>query len=271
MSIVVAAALAALPASAAAPQWKTVTVSKHAGPVGAAMTIQRRRRGPGFADFRRLRLVVRVGGRTIVDRLLCANQRCGPGSHHELALENVSDGPLREAVMSVFTGGAHCCFETLIALVDGPHRGRLIDKLWGDPGYEGQIHDGQYQFISADDRFAYAFTSFAASGLPVQVFTIDAAGNLVDITQTRLDLVRDDLKQWWQAYVSERGKPDGDVRGVLAAWCADEYRLGATAVCETELRRALAKGWLRGPTVWPQNRAYIAALSKLLAKWGYPG
>jgi hypothetical protein len=235
------------------------------------MTVQRRTRGSGFYEYRRLQLLVKVGGKTVVDRLLCANGRCGPGSHHGLSLQNVYDGPLREPVVSVFTGGAHCCFETLIALVDGPHRGRLIDKDWGDPGYEGQLHDGQYEFISNDDRFAYAFTSFAASGMPAQVWTIDPSGKLVDITKTRLDLVRKDAKQWWKAYISYRGKTDGDIRGVLAAWCADEYRLGAKAACTAELGKALARHWLVGPDVWPQNGAYIAALANKLAKWGYTG
>jgi hypothetical protein len=212
---------------------------------------------------------VKVGGKTVVDRLLCANLRCNPGSHHDLSLQNVYDGPLREPVVSIFTGGAHCCFETLIALVDGPHRGRLIDKNWGDPGYEGQLHDGQYEFITNDDRFAYKFTSFAASGLPAQVWTIDPSGTLVDITKTRLDLVRDDAKEWWKAYISYRGKSDGDIRGVLASWCADEYRLGDKPACTTELGKALAKGWLKGPNVWPQNKAYIRALEETLVKWGY--
>jgi hypothetical protein len=233
------------------------------------MTFQRRTRGSGFSDYRKLRLVVRVGGKTVVERLLCANLRCNPGSHHDLSLQNVYDGPLREPVVSVFTGGAHCCFETLIALVDGPHRGRLIDKNWGDPGYEGRLHDGQYEFITNDDRFAYKFTSFAASGMPAQVWTIDPSGKLVDITKTRLDLVRDDAKQWWSAYVSYRGRADGDIRGVLAAWCADEYRLGDKATCTTEVGKALGKGWLKGPSVWPQNKAYIKALLETLVKWGY--
>src|SRR5262249_26106832 len=110
-----------------------------------------------------------------------------------------------------------------------------------------------------------------ASGMPAQVWTIDPAGKLVDITKTRLDLVRNDLKEWWNAYVSQRGKPDGDIRGVLAAWCADEYRLGARTAGTRELAKALSKHWLVGPDVWPQNKAYIAALGKTLAKWGYAG
>jgi len=233
------------------------------------MTIQRRTRSSGFDEFRKLRLVVRVGGKRVVDRLLCAELRCSPGSHHDLALQNVYDGPRREAVVNVFTGGAHCCFETLVALVDGPARGRLIDKDWGDPGYEGQVRDGQYEFITNDDRFAYEFTSFAASGMPLQAWTIDRSGDLVDVTKARLELVRRDAKEWWHAYASQRGKRDGDIRGVLAAWCADEHRLGKKPACMVELRKALRRHWLVGPDLWPRNTAYIAALQKRLAKWGY--
>ena len=233
------------------------------------MTIESRTRGAGFNDYRKLRLVVKVDGKTVTDRLLCSNLRCSPGSHHMLSLQNVWGGPLDEALLSVYTGGAHCCFEKLIALVDGPFRGRLLDHNFGDPGYGGQRRDGQFQFVTADDRFAYEFTAFAASGLPVQVLTIDPYGRFQDVTQTRLELVRSDAKQWWGAYLRERGKKDGDMRGVLAAWCADEYRLGAKASCIAELGKALGKGWLAGPGLWPQNKAYVTALLKVLAKWGY--
>jgi hypothetical protein len=239
--------------------------------VSAVMTIDRRAHGDGFYDFRKLRLVVRVGGKTIVDRLLCSNLRCSPGSHHMLDLQNVWGGSRDEVVLGVYTGGAHCCFETLIALVDGPFRGRLLDHDWGDPGYHGQWHKGVFDFVSADDRFAYEFTAFAASGLPLQVWTIDPHARFVDVTPTRLELVRTDARQWWQAYVKWRGKKDGDVRGILAAWCADKYRLGARSACTVELGRALAKGWLAGPDIWARNKAYVAALERTLAKWGYAG
>jgi hypothetical protein len=258
-----------LPAAAATPAWKTLRVERHAGPISAVMTVQRRAHGDGFYDFRELRLVVRARGATLVDRLLCSNLRCSPGSHHSLNLQNVWGGSLHEAVVSVYTGGAHCCFDTLVALVDGPDRGRLLDHNWGNAGYRGQWHEGTFDFIGADDRFAYRFTAFAASGLPLQVWAIGASGRFVDVTHTRLDLVRADAGQWWQAYVRERGGKDADVRGVVAAWCADEYRLGAPAACTRELGHALAKGWLRGPDIWPQNRAFVAALERTLAKWRY--
>jgi hypothetical protein len=169
----------------------------------------------------------------------------------------------------VYTGGAHCCFETLIALVDGPYRGRLLDHNWGDPGYSGQRHDGVYEFVTSDDRFAYEFTAFAASGMPVRVLTINPAGRFVDITPMRLDLVRADAKQWWSSYVKYRGKKDWDVRGLVAAWCADEYRLGEGDACKAELASALQKHYLGGPDIWPQGAKFIAALNRDLAKWGY--
>jgi len=271
--VALAAGVLSGPAAASSQPWKKVTVTRHAGSVTAMMSIKRQSRGQGFYNFRSLRLVVRVGGKTIVGQGLCGSERCSIGSHHTLTLENVTGGPLKEAVVSLYTGGAHCCFESAVALVDGPHRGRVLVHNWGDPGYEGHWHDGVYDFITADDRFAYAFTSFAASGLPMLVLTIDPAGHFADVTSTRLDLVKADAKQWWKAYLAERGKPDGEVRGVLAAWCADEYRLGEKPTCITELANALKKGWLHGPggDIWPQSAKYVAALQRSLAKWGYTG
>jgi hypothetical protein len=234
--------------------------------------VQRRSRGEGFFEFRRLRLVVRAHGRTVVDSLLCGDGRCGPGSHHDLALQDVWAGPQAEAVVSIFTGGAHCCFETLTALTAPPAAGRLLEHNWGDPGYSGTRHDGVYEFITADDRFAYEFTAYAASGLPVRVLTIDPSGHFSDITPLRLDLVRADARQWWSAYVQGRGRPDADIRGVLAAWCADEYRLGAGPACEAEVAAAARHGWLNGEgDLWPAGPKFGVALDRDLRKWGYIG
>jgi len=212
---------------------------------------------------------VRNAGTTVLDRRLCTPDRCGPGSQHSLKLENVWGSATPEAVVDLYTGGAHCCFQNLIVLVDGAHPGRMLFHNWGDSGFRGERHDGTFHFVSADDRFAYAFTSFAGSGLPMQVWVIDAGGRFADVTATRLDLVRADARQFWTAYVSQRGKADGDVRGVVAAWCADEYRLGLKQACDTELESALARGYLGGPTGWPANASFVRALHRSLTAWGY--
>ena len=154
-------------------------------------------------------------------------------------------------------------------LVDGAHAGRVVVHNWGDPGFRGEVHDGVFAFVSADDRFAYAFTSFAGSALPLQVWAIDASGRLADVTSTRLDLVRDDARRVWQAYVGQRGKTAADVRGVVAAWCADEYRLGQGPACRGRARTSRAAGYLDGPGSWPAGAAFVKALKNSLARWGY--
>jgi hypothetical protein len=170
-----------------------------------------------------------------------------------------------EAIVDLYTGGAHCCFQSFVLLTNG----RLLFRNWGDPGYRIESHAGAIDFVSADDRFAYAFTSFAGSALPVQVWSIDSDGRLADVTASRLDLVRTDAAQTWRGYLQERGKPDSDIRGVIAGWCADEYRLGREAACKAELAAALKRGFLDGPTGWPRNAAFVSALDRSLGRWGY--
>ncbi len=248
-----------------------MTVHRHRGPVDAVMTVERRRSSFGAIDSRRLHLTVKVGGQTILDRNLCTPSRCGLGTQQELSLKNVWGDGVPEPVLDYYSGGAHCCFATLVVLPDGRHPGRVVTHLWGDPGYSVKSHDGTPELVSADDRFAYEFTSFAASGLPVQVWTISPGGVFTDATRTRLDLVAADARQWWRAYTSERGKADSDVRGVVGAWCADEYRLGRRSACNAELAAALAHGWLKGVPDWPENAGFVSLLHKQLAAWGYPG
>lgn len=270
LTALVAAASTGAASGAAPAPWKPVRLARQVGPVSAVLTMERQAHGEGFFTFRKLRLVLRVHGETVVNRALCNETRCGAGSHHSLALQNVWGSALPEAVVGIYTGGAHCCFDTLVAFPDGALRGRVVEHDFGDPGYRGVRHDGSYQFVTADDRFAYAFTSFAGSGLPVQVLELDPAGRFADVTAERLDLVRADAKVWWRAYTSQRGRPDGDVRGVLAAWCADEYRLGEGAACRSEVARARLKGWLGGPgDLWPSGAKFVTALDRSLKRWGY--
>jgi hypothetical protein len=259
-------------ASAGAPSpWKQITLEKRHGPLTAVLTVERRRAGFGAFEFRRMRLVVRNGGRTVFDRRLCAEDRCAIASRHSLGLKNVWGDAAPEVLLDTYTGGAHCCFESLIVLADGEQAGHAISHFWGDPGYSVERLGGEPVFVTADDRFAYAFTAFAASGLPLEVFAIGPHGVMNDVTQSEPALVKKDAAQWWKAYTSLRGKTaEDDIRGVLGAWCADEYRLGQKATCDAELANALRRGYLKGPDVWPQDAKYIAFLHKQLAKWGYP-
>jgi hypothetical protein len=270
VSALVATAVLTASAAASPSAWKASSIERRAGPVSATFSYERRLLGGAGFEYRKLKLVVENGGTTVFDGPLCNPATCSLNEQYSLKLQNVAGGPLDEVVVDSYSGGAHCCFLSNVVLVDGPHAGRMLFRDWGDPGYRGELHNGVFDFVSADDRFAYAFTSFAGSGLPVQVWAIDAAGRFANVTSTRLDLVRADAKQFWTSYVSGRGGTEADVRGVVAAWCADEYLLGLKATCDSELAAGLAKGYLNGPIDWPRNAKFVKALKRSLLKWGYP-
>jgi len=251
----------------AAP-WVPAQQVAHHGAIAVALSYEQQSLDPS-ADvkiYRRLRVRVERGASVVFDREICA-QVCGPAPGGAIAFRNVWGSRSPEVVVSLYTGGAHCCFENEFVLLR-PH-GRAIGVFhdWGDLGYRGQWLHGRYWLVTGDDRFAYAYTSFAGSAFPMQVWTIDAPGRLVDVTRKRLDLVAANAKRLWKTYVANRKR--GDVLGVVAPWCADEYLLGKRSVCNDELERALAHGYLRADGLGPGGRAFITKLHRDLARWGY--
>ena len=96
-----------------------------------------------------------------------------------------------------------------------------------------------------------------ASPFPIQIWEFDA-GRLRDVTQLFPGQVALDAKQLWGAYLEHRRKDD--VRGVLAAWQADQYLLGRDDAGWRELERALKRGDLQGPNgSWPTGGATSSA------------
>ena len=216
--------------------------------------------------YRDLRVRVANGHAVVFDRSVCA-QVCGPAQGGAISFRNIWSTPRPEVVVSLYTGGAHCCFESELVLLRSPTRAIGIFHDWGDLGYRGQWSKGRFWFVTGDDRFAYAFTSFAASEFPTRVWSIDSAGRLVDVTRRRLDLVAANARRLWKDYLGYRGHED--VRGVLGPWCADEYLLGKAAACDAALGDALSRGYLKTDVVGVGGEAYVRLLHRDLAAWGY--
>ncbi len=260
------ALLAAL--ALAAGGWAPAQQTARHGAVGVRVSYEQQSVDPSgdFKIYRRLRVRVTRGEQVVFDRQICA-QVCGPASGGAIAFRNVWDSRTPEVVVSLYTGGAHCCFQTELVLLrpGGPATGIFHD--WGDLGYRGQWLRGRFWFVTGDDRFAYAYTSYAASGFPMQVWTVDRPGRLVDVTRQRLDLVAANAKRLWRSYLGERRH--GDIRGLIGPWCADEYLLGKRAACDAALADALRHGYLRSDDLGPGGRRYIAKLHHDLVAWGY--
>ena len=174
-------------------------------------------------------------------------------------------------VLNLYTGGAHCCSVQQIFTFDpGTMTYAETEHDFGDPGarIEDLNHDGRFEFVTADDRFAYAFTDFAASGLPLQILTFTGS-RFQDVTNSYPALIRKDAATWLKAFRQLDHGHDIDSVGVIAAWAADEYRLGKVAAANRYLhqqadgRAPQERRWgpacPRGRSSWPSCRRSCAA------------
>lgn len=192
---------------------------------------------------------------------------------------------LPQIVMTTFTGSAHCCTATKIAIADGPDAWRVIDaELLDGEGYEfaDLDGDGANELISVDNGFLYAFDCYACSFAPTRVSKL-VEGRIKDVTadpkyrnflRGKLaemeKAAREDRKLWrsngflggWVAAKSLVGEVDDAWRRMLASydrksdWPLEECMTGGDI-------DKCPKNKLRQVT-FPQ------ALMKLLVKKDYP-
>ncbi len=222
----------------------------------------------GF-EFRQLRLLITRNGKT---------WRSGPLGRTYFRPPTVRvrdldrDGEL-DVLVDTFTGGAHCCLESRFfryVPARDAYAGTFHD--WGNGGYRLKNLDGQdgLELVSSDDRFAYAFTAYAASAFPVQIWRFEE-GRFVDVTRDFPGQIERDSSALWRLYQQVR-RERMDVRGVLAAWLADESLLGRADQGWATLESIRKQGVL-GPRPdlkgWPQDRSYIRELRTFLRKFGY--
>ncbi len=181
-----------------------------------------------------------------------------------LAVRDLDRDGEPEVVLDLFTGGAHCCAESLVYRYQ-PRRRRYVATLrgWGNAGYRlaDLDRDRRPELVSADDRFSAAFTAYAASARPIRIWRFDH-GRLLDVTRRFPRAVEADAATWWREYRRLR-RQRVDVRGILAARAADLALLGRAAEAWGELDVAVAQ---RRPGV---TRAYLRDLRTALERLGY--
>jgi hypothetical protein len=194
---------------------------------------------------------------------------CAPGapeanqsSVHVVDLEN--DGE-PDVIVDLYTGGAHCCSVEQIFSFDAVTGTYVLTQHdFEDPGEEIKDlgHNGQYEFLTADDSFAYAFTDYADSGLPIEILAF-ASGRFTNVTRQYPKLIAKDAA----AYLKYFKHDLGDGEGLIAAWAADEDNLGHRKLVASTLAKYLKAGDLRGGFSSPKS--FIKALNKLLHHDGY--
>jgi hypothetical protein len=200
---------------------------------------------------------------------------CAPGSVltrrssvHVVDLEHTGEP---DVVLDLYTGGAHCCTVDQIFSFDqisGDYVKRT-ERDFGDPLVRivDLAHNGRFQLLTADDRFAYAFTDFAGSGLPIQILRF-SGGRFIDVTRHYRGRVAHDAARWLRAFKSMARFHYQDSVGVIAAWAADEDLLGHVKLVRRYLAQQAAAGHLNAPFD-AGGKKFVAKLQRFLRAHGY--
>jgi hypothetical protein len=236
----------------------------------------------GDEAWRDLWLTVDRAGVSIHDEPIdipnCEEPACGPLSvaftfrkRKSLHVRDLDGDGEPEVVVGVRTSTGHCCTVAQVLRWDGAAY-RPVSHSFAIPGFElvDLDHDGRAEFRSADGRFAYAFTSFAGSWMPPQVWTFDSSG-FRDVTRSYPRLARADARRTMRVYQHSLHDryPGQSASGALAAWVADQRLVGHALHARNFLEREQRAGRLDALEDYSSSTAYLHDLQRKLHRWGY--
>jgi hypothetical protein len=204
----------------------------------------------------------------------CESFRCSPidGMGKPLTVRDLDGDSEPEVVFNAYSGGAHCCFVAQVwRYTGGAYKPRSRD--FGNVGYRlaDISRNGRVEWLSADDRFAYAFTDFATSRFPVQILRF-RHGRFVDVTDRYPGRIRRDGRRHWREYKRFLRGYEGSQYGPVAAWAADKYRLGKRHQALRILRREARRRHLESPNWFNHpwhGRKFVRRLDRFLRRRGY--
>jgi hypothetical protein len=239
-------------------------ITKSAGPVTA--TLEWDAADFGVANPRLA--VIRDGTRydqTIVDIcdvgciLVPDDAPADPSGTSMLKVADLDGDGEPEVLVDTFSGGAHCCLTARILTWNGTGY-TPTDIDYRDVGYalKDADGDGRPELVGQDPVFSAAFTAYAASAFPPLVYRVDH-GKLVDVTRRFPKVIRADAAGLLKDL--RKARRGDEVRGILAAYVADQYLLGKGSTGRREIDRQLRKGRV--------SKGFKPYLLKRLKAWGY--
>lgn len=205
------------------------TITGKSGNVQAQISYDK----PEEYQYKNVQLKITRSGQTVLDQKLPQESEYDrpigelDAKENQIPVLDLDGNKEPEVIADFFTGGAHCCTYSLIYRYDSNSKQyKKIRHEWGNGGYrlKDLDKDGLPEFDSRDDRFAYAFSSYAASGYPLQIWQY-RQGKMVDVTRRYPKLIASNATELWQTYTELRQQGD-DGKGFLAAYLADKYMLG---------------------------------------------
>jgi hypothetical protein len=194
----------------------------------------------------------------------------GSGNANPLRVVRLRAGS-PEVVLGLYSGGAHCCFLMEVFALSAAKKYVKTEIDLGDPGARIEVLPGNpyAALVTADDNFAYAFTDYAASGLPLKILRFTGHG-FANVTRRYPALLRADAASWLAAFYAQKSTHYSDSVGVIAAWAADEYLLGRVHAAQQFLNQQARAGHLDGQ-IYPslKGATFVARLETFLHQRGY--
>ncbi|NMG61121.1 hypothetical protein E1H12_22055 [Geitlerinema sp. P-1104] len=138
-------------------------------------------------------------------------------------LKDLNQSGTPEVIITTFSGGAHCCTAHKIYSWNGDYfdTTTLNCQQLGGGTFQDINGDGRVEYLTVDQRFFYAFSSFAGSFPPSRILSFED-GDFHDVSrQHRRELRR----RAWQMYVTLQER-NHEVNGVLAGYVAQKALLG---------------------------------------------
>lgn len=131
-----------------------------------------------------------------------------------------------EVIVQAYTGGAHCCMAITTYTWQNDHfQAILFDYLDSQGGqFKDLNRDGQVEFVTVDNAFFYAFSSFAGSFPPTVVLNFQH-GTYIDTTAEYSHILGSTAWNMYQA-LSQAETNHNEVNGVLAGYVAQKIRIG---------------------------------------------
>jgi hypothetical protein len=127
---------------------------------------------------------------------------------------------------------------------------------------------GQPLVISGDSRFDGVTGWQALDALPLRVLTVEHR-KLVDVTRHYPQKLRTDADRQWRSFLRGHHHPRGDALGAVAAWAADECKLGNQEYAFSTLDRLAAQHRLENRGATHQNRKFVRHIKQFLTHTGY--
>ncbi|MGO9902693.1 MAG: hypothetical protein ACLP0J_24075 [Solirubrobacteraceae bacterium] len=259
----------------AAPAALATTQMAHSGNVTATFTFQGK-----YPNYSGEAITIAQAGTVFYDQPVVSKfceTECAPGSpfgkHSSVHVVDLEHNGQPDVVLDLFSGGAHCCsIEQFFSFDPGTMTYVETERDFGDPGERivDLGHNGRYEFLTADDSFAYEFTDYVASGLPIEILTFSDR-HFQNVTRRYPKLIANDAGIWLKAFTSMSKQHYQDSVGVIAAWAADEDLLGHSRLVSRFLAQQLKAGHLNsglGPEE-AGGKKFVANLQKFLLKHGY--